>query len=194
MPFKTFTPSVLTSADVNTYLAKQAVITCTSGTRPGSPTEGMTIYETDTDCYVTYDGSAWVHDLGGTWRTYTPNFSGMTLGNGTTQAKYSVVGKTVNVTLTVFAGSTTTYVGAGTAIAISLPRQTAAWYSSSTTMGSGAVHNGTGSTRRITIPTWNNNTSFVQVLETTTGFVTAGTPFTFGTSAIINCNITYEAA
>lgn len=191
MPFKTFTPSVLTSADVNTYLAKQAVITCTSGTRPGSPTEGMTIYETDTDCYVTYDGSAWVHDLGGTWRTYTPNFSGMVLGNGTTQTRYSVIGKTVHVSIVVFAGTTTTYSGT---IAISLPRQTAAWYTASTQMGTGAVHNGAGSTRRITIPTWNNNTSFVQVLETTSGFVTNTTPFTFGTSAIIVANVTYEAA
>ena len=191
MPKMTFTPSVLTAAQMNTYLMDQAVITCTSGTRPSSPVQGMTIYETDTDCYVTYDGSAWVHDLGGTWRTYTPNFSGMILGNGTTQAKYSVIGKTVNVTLAVFAGSTTTYSGT---IAISLPRQTAAWYSGSTPMGSGAVHNGAGSTRRLTIPTWNNNTSFVQVLETTSGFVTNTTPFTFGTSAIIVVNITYEAA
>lgn len=191
MPFKTFLPAVLTSADMNDYLMKQSVITCTSGTRPASPVEGMTIYETDTDCYVTYNGSAWVHDLGGTWRTYTPTFSGMSLGNGTTQARYSVVGKTVNVTLTVFAGSTTTYSGT---IAISLPRATASWYSSSTTLGSGAVHNGTGATRRLTAAIWASSTTFNQVLETTSGFVTNVAPFTFGTSAIINCNLTYEAA
>ncbi len=191
MPFKTFVAGPLSSADVNDYLAEQAVITCTSGTRPASPVEGMTIYETDTDCYVTYNGAAWVHDLGGTWRTYTPNFSGMVLGNGTTQAKYSVIGKTVNVTLAVFAGSTTTYSGT---IAISLPRNTASWYGTSTAMGTGAVHNGTGATRRLTIAVWNNNSSFVQQLETTSGFVTNVAPFTFGTSAIIVANITYEAA
>lgn len=60
MAFKTFTAgSVLTAADVNDYLMEQVVITCTSGTRPGSPNEGMTIYETDTDRIMVYNGSAW---------------------------------------------------------------------------------------------------------------------------------------
>lgn len=55
MAFKTFTAgAVLTASDVNTYLAKQAVIVCTSTTRPSSPPEGMVIYETDTDKVLTY--------------------------------------------------------------------------------------------------------------------------------------------
>lgn len=32
---------------------------CTSGTRPGSPTEGMLIYETDTDLIYFYTGASW---------------------------------------------------------------------------------------------------------------------------------------
>jgi hypothetical protein len=53
--FKTFTSgSVLTASDVNTYLAKQAVIVCTSATRPASPPQGMTIYETDTNKLLAY--------------------------------------------------------------------------------------------------------------------------------------------
>ncbi len=60
MAFKTFTVGeIATASDVNTYLMKQAVIVCTSGTRPSSPVEGMTIYETDTDNLVTYDGTGW---------------------------------------------------------------------------------------------------------------------------------------
>lgn len=60
MPYKVFaTEEVLASADVQNYLMKQVVITCTSGTRPASPNEGMTIYETDTDKYMGHDGSAW---------------------------------------------------------------------------------------------------------------------------------------
>jgi len=36
--FKTFADGVaLPAADINTYLAKQAVIVCTAGTRPASP-------------------------------------------------------------------------------------------------------------------------------------------------------------
>jgi hypothetical protein len=55
VPFKTFTAgAVLTASDVNTYLAKQAVVVCTSTTRPTSPPEGMAIYETDTDKVLVY--------------------------------------------------------------------------------------------------------------------------------------------
>lgn len=60
MGFKTFNSGdILTASDVNSYLMKQVNIVCTSGTRPSSPVEGMTIYETDTDHIVTYDGSSW---------------------------------------------------------------------------------------------------------------------------------------
>lgn len=62
MAFKTFTAgSVLTASDVMTYLMKQVVIVCTSGTRPGSPNEGMTIYETDTERYAVHNGTDWVY-------------------------------------------------------------------------------------------------------------------------------------
>lgn len=65
MGFKTFNVSdVLTASDVNTYLMKQAVITCTSSTRPASPVEGMTIYQTDTDNTWVYDGATWMPNTG----------------------------------------------------------------------------------------------------------------------------------
>ena len=55
MAFKTFADAAtLPAADLNTYLMKQAVIVCTSGTRPSSPVEGMTVYETDTDKLLIY--------------------------------------------------------------------------------------------------------------------------------------------
>jgi hypothetical protein len=53
--FKTFTDGVpLPEGDLNDYLMRQCVITTTSGARPSSPTEGMTIYETDTDRLLIY--------------------------------------------------------------------------------------------------------------------------------------------
>jgi hypothetical protein len=56
--FKTWsTGDVLTAADVNGYLMKQTVITCTSGTRPSSPVDGMLIYETDTKYFRSYDSA-----------------------------------------------------------------------------------------------------------------------------------------
>jgi hypothetical protein len=36
------------------------VIVCTSSTRPGSPTEGQVIYETDTDRVYVWNGTAWI--------------------------------------------------------------------------------------------------------------------------------------
>lgn len=64
MTFKTFTVGeVLTAGDVNNYLMKQAVIGCTSGTRPSGPGAGMTIYETDTKRIKAYDS-------GPGWETY----------------------------------------------------------------------------------------------------------------------------
>ena len=63
---------VLTAAQVNDYLMEQAVIACTSGTRPSSPNEGMTIYETDTDLVRIYSGSAWeVVEQNGASTSYT---------------------------------------------------------------------------------------------------------------------------
>lgn len=100
MPIKTFTAGeVLTASDVNTYLMNQAVITCTSATRPGSPSEGMTIYETDTDQYKTYSGSAWETGLkSGGWVAYTPTITGTSawvLGNATLDCAYQQVGRLV---------------------------------------------------------------------------------------------------
>lgn len=55
MAFKVFVDGVvLPASDLNTYLMKQAINVCTSGTRPASPTEGQPIYETDTDRFLIY--------------------------------------------------------------------------------------------------------------------------------------------
>jgi hypothetical protein len=99
MAFKTFAPGVLTSSDVNTFLMRQAVIVCTSSTRPASPNEGMTIYETDTDRTSQWNGSAWV-DIGALagWRTNTPTLSGsgwVFTGTETFSSRYIRLGSLV---------------------------------------------------------------------------------------------------
>jgi hypothetical protein len=59
MAYHTFVSSeVLTASNVMTYLMNQAVIRCTSGTRPGSPSQGMVIFETDTQKLRVYT-DAW---------------------------------------------------------------------------------------------------------------------------------------
>lgn len=52
---------VLTAADLNGYLMKQAVIVCdTSADYPASPVEGMLVYDKALDCYLGRTASAWV--------------------------------------------------------------------------------------------------------------------------------------
>ena len=191
MPFKTFTPSVLTSADMNTYLMKQAVITCTSGTRPGSPTEGMTIYETDTDCYATYSGTAWVYILGGVWQAWTPTLAGVSaLGNGTVVARYTVIGKTISGKFRFLAGSTTTYSGSG--IGFSTPT-TAVTTSTVDTCGSGFIDAGSAATRRLVVAT-HSSTTTINLQWDGGGPVDNTSPVTLGTGGRVSINFTYESA
>lgn len=58
------------------------VFLCTSGTRPANPTEGFTVYETDTNVYSYWDGSAWVTVL-------DPAASRVYTAKGTTQVTNS---------------------------------------------------------------------------------------------------------
>lgn len=60
MPFKDFTIEEGSSSDINTYLMRQMMIVCTSGTRPSSPQNGMRIWETDTLKEMVYNGSTWL--------------------------------------------------------------------------------------------------------------------------------------
>ena len=75
----------------------------TSAARPGSPAEGMVIYETDTDLLYTYNGSTWIQigsavaaNTFGTWTTFTPTLvQSNTPTQTATYAKFSRIGKTV---------------------------------------------------------------------------------------------------
>lgn len=97
MGFKTFAAGdVLTASDVNTYLMKQTVITCTSSTRP-TPVEGMVIYETDTDWIRVYNGSAWAI-LYVPSTSYTPTLTGPVVGSGgTNTANWMVTGNVMQL-------------------------------------------------------------------------------------------------
>jgi hypothetical protein len=64
MPYKNFTPSELLSADVNTYLMNQSVMTFDNASARSSaltlPVEGMMSYLKDSDTLWIYNGSAWI--------------------------------------------------------------------------------------------------------------------------------------
>jgi len=193
--FKTFTSAVLTSSDVNTYLMQQAVITCTSSTRPSSPVEGMHIYETDTDEMYVYSGSAWVQ-IGSlvAWDTYTPTISGTgwAIGNGTSLGRWTRFGRTVIGSIVVTWGSTSTF-GTGDLVA-SLP--VAAQTSSVRALG--FAQDADGSNYHLVGNLSSSSLTFM-VMDTSGAFATQNTvintrPFTWVSGDLLNCTLIYEAS
>jgi hypothetical protein len=169
---------------------KQAVITCTSGTRPSSPVQGMTIYETDTNLKATYDGFNWIYDGG--WQNYTPTLTNITQGNGVIAGRYSRVGNTV-IGWVRFSAGTTTVFAAGT-LSVSLPLPVTAAATSGDTIGSGSINNGSGTNRRlISVAPTGASVSTVN-LYYEGGTVTNTAPFTFGTTSQILFDFQYEKA
>lgn len=121
MPFKTFVAgATLTAAEINTNLMNQAVIVCTSGTRPASPVEGMVIYETDTDKLQVYGGAAWVEvATTAAWSTYTPTLTQSGAVTKTvTYARYQRIGRMVTAEFLLSITGTGT---AANAVSIGLP-------------------------------------------------------------------------
>lgn len=61
MPYKDFVDGEqLTTGDIEQYLQGQAIVGCTSTTRPSPVRVGMRIWETDTQSEKYWDGSSWV--------------------------------------------------------------------------------------------------------------------------------------
>ncbi|MGW4426387.1 hypothetical protein [Streptosporangium sp. NPDC004631] len=124
MAFKDFAVGeILTSSDVDTYLMRQVVIGCTSSTRPASPSQGMHIYETDTNKTLRYTGSVW-EELGAVWKTYTPVlYSAANVVNTSNLdewGRYRQSGNVVEVYARIIV--TTTFTGSGSEqVAISAP-------------------------------------------------------------------------
>jgi hypothetical protein len=193
MAFKTFAPGVLTSSDVNTFLMRQAVIACTSSTRPASPSEGMTIYETDTDLALIYTGTAWQPIVNvGDWTAYTPTLTNITIGNGTVVARYQQIGKTTTVFFKLTFGSTTAFPGG--VPNFSLP------FTAARELGRVVNTNlqdaGTADLPGLSYASQTGVFIGVQNVSGTYPFindVSATVPFTWTTSDTVTCQLTYEA-
>lgn len=161
-----------------------------------------------------YDGSAWVDlsssvtDLSnyytksesdaitppGAWTSYTPVLSGGWLnGNGTWDAKYIQIGKTVHVDGLFTLGSTTTK---GVTLTVTLPVTAAR--TGRRTIGSAIAFLGSGfyaltmlqnTTTTVTLYAINSATSYSQAASVTTVI-----PATWGTGDSFHFSFTYEAA
>ena len=106
MPYTTIaTNQAVTSSLMNANWRDQTIATVTSATRP-SGTEGQVIYETDTDAFQYYNGSAWVeYGRGGSWVASVPTLTNVT---GGTVAMQSVrQGKTLTFAIQITAGTAT---------------------------------------------------------------------------------------
>jgi hypothetical protein len=141
--FKTWSDgNVLTSADVNSYLMKQAVIVCdTSADYPASPVEGMLVYDKALDCYLGRTASAWVRLAALTStavQTWTPTVTQSATISGITvnEARYVRQGSVVTAwcSFTKASGAAGT---AGNALTVSLP-VTGSGHTALTEIGSGA--------------------------------------------------------
>lgn len=201
MGYKLWTTNeLLTSADVNAYLMKQSVIVCTSGTHPSSPPEGMLIYETDTDRYSSWTGSAWTV-LGQTVTgTSVPTLTGSggnpNLGTtGTVEGRYTIFcGKWCTFRGSIQWGGTGVTSGSGQYL-IALPFT-----------ASSAITNGVSNVGQIMLrddsasPILRTGACYIAagsttfaMFEATTGGVTSTVPWTWGSvGAYISWTITYE--
>jgi hypothetical protein len=195
---KTFVAGeVLLAQDVNDYLMDQTVMNFASDAARSSaiptPTEGMLALSKDTQEINYYNGSAFVPALPiGAWQSWSPVFSGGWLnGNGTWDAKYVQIGKTVHFRGLFTAGSTSTM---GSGMVISRPvtmsniidNNINVLLIQSTTRIAGFPLVGTTTTMTIGVSL--ANTTYVQF-----GAVSATAPFTWATGNQVYISGTYEA-
>jgi hypothetical protein len=144
--FKTFTSgAVLTAAEVNSYLMKQAVIVCdSSADYPSAPVEGMVVYDKALDAFLAYTGAAWQQTLQlaarNTANTWTPVITQSgTVTHTATYARYSRNGRLITAEcLLAVTGSGT---GANP-ITVSLPATAA--QAGNMAIGSGYIYDSVG--------------------------------------------------
>ena len=197
--------TLLVTGDVpgaSTYfnpLLQQTIIPVTSGTRPTSPPEGMLVYETDTDRYSSYTGSAWV-TLGQTITApHTPVLTATTnptLGTGSVaQGRYTLFnGKWCVYRGTIRFGTSGVNAGSGQYF-ISLP------VASATTFGAGVDGVGAGLVLDASGPNVVQANVYIAGSGATTmsmfasnNQVTSVGPWTWAASDYLSWTITYETA
>jgi hypothetical protein len=196
--FKLWTSGeLLTSADLNLYLAQQAVIRCTSGTRPSSPNEGMLVYETDTDRYSSYNGG-WLTLGQNVTATYTPALTATSNPNlgtgGTAEGRYTLFnGKWCTVRVT-FQWGTSGTAGSGQYL-ISLPVNTSASITNGVSnVGSAMLRDASGGPAlNVAVCYATASASTMALLSVGGGLVNNTTPWAWGGSGdYITATLTYE--
>ena len=141
--------------------------------------------------------AATMNSIGAAWESYTPTFVNITVGNGVLVARYSRINKNVTVQMKFTLGSTSV-IGAGGAISMSLPvtSATAQYAYAASFLGIASM---------VDVSPFTNYPGWVLAASSTTvafGYMTSfryqemfGTgPFTWTTNDVFTCSFTYEAA
>jgi hypothetical protein len=129
------------------------------------------------------------------WTSYTPTFTNLTVGNGTINAAYTQIGKTVIVRISFTWGSTTSATSSPTIVSLPVAARNVG-----TSYGSGNAYiENSGIAGYIVGPTINTSTSGVafNVIGTNgliSTAVTGAQPFTWGVADFFQTILTYEAA
>lgn len=180
----------------NNALMRQTIIKCTSGTRPASPDEGMTIYETDTGLYVSHDGT--------NWKTIGQNFVGSFTPTLTAASVNPNLGTTAvrEGRYILHNGNTCTYWGYVQFSGSSIGAGSGQYYISTPVTSSAGVTITCGSAilRDFSGAAVQSATSFIGTSVATISFLWNGNvtnntvPWTWASTDYISWNITFEYA
>ncbi len=194
------TNELLTSSDVNTYLMKQAVISTTSGSKPTPPVDGMLVWETDTENYVSYNASlaAWVYLGKMLTAAYTSTLTAVTtnptLGSGgSASGRYTLYGgKFCTLRGSIVFGTSGTNAGSGQYL-IALP------LAASSAITGGVPFVGSGVVRcagslAVTTCFISSGSSNLAMLTTGGNNVASAAPGAWTANDYLSFTITYEIA
>jgi hypothetical protein len=198
--------TLLVTGDVpgaSTYfnpLLQQTIIPTTSGSKPGSPPDGMVVWETDTERYVSFNATlgAWVflgQMLTGTYTsTLTAVTTNPTLGTGgSANGRYTLFGgKFCTVRGSIVFGTSGTNAGSGQYL-IALP------FAASTGITGGVPNTGAGVVRcagglNVTTCFISSGSSNLAMLTTGGNNVASGAPGAWTINDYLSFTITYEIA
>jgi hypothetical protein len=177
-------------------VTEDVISVVTSSTHPTDPYESQLIFETDTDYYMGYSGSAWENVVKiGAWNTWTPVWTNLTVGAGTIQARYIKIGRTVQFRLVFILGAGS---AVGTDVLFTLPVTASASDSSRLPIGHALYEDVTVGNYFGQV--WQANTTQGRFICMNNGTPPLGislgatTPLPWTTSDRISCSGTYEAA
>jgi hypothetical protein len=177
-------------------LMQQTIIPCTSGTRPTPSHEGMTIYETDTNWYVSWDGANWIMlgmtVTGAYTSTLTATTTNPTLGTGgIAEGRWTLKnGKWCTVRGTIKFGSAGTNAGSGQYL-IALPFTSSASISNGVSNCGQGVVRAAGSLSQIIFYCTTSATSMAGITPSGSN-LTSGTPGAWTLNDYISFSFTYE--